>query len=208
MAVPPLLLNQINAACGASTIALGALDDLLYTIDPDDDDPLENFHATILNVRTYVNTAVQLAQDSINTINNLSDEGVDLPDYITEQNIQEIIHELPNIMNRVMQEYQLDNKPNVVDHLSNAKDNIEFIDDWCRMIIQHAEQPQDDSNNGSNGSSNVSYGSNESNGGRRKKRTLRKRRSHSKKRKQTRRKRTHRKRTHSKRTNRKRTHRK
>jgi len=217
MAVHPLLLNQIHAVHEASIAALGALDNLLYTIDPDDDVPLINFHVIISNTRTYVDTVVSMAQDSTNTIDNLLDEGENLPDYIKEQNIQESIHELPNIMDGVIEEYHLDNKPDMIDHLHAAKDYIESIDDWCRMIIQHAEQHQDDSNNGSNNGSNgsnVSYNSNKSNGGRRKKRTMRKRRTlgkhrgHSKKRKQTHRKRTHRKRTHRKRTHRKRTHRK
>lgn len=201
MAVPPLLLNQIHAAHDASTAALEALNDLLTTIEQDDA-PLINFQADIFNVRTTVTTAVERVQDSINTIDNLLDEGVDLPDYITTPNIH--IYELPNIMDAVMQKYHDGNKLDMIGHLNIAHDLIESIDDSLAEMIQNEDQPQNNSNN--NGSSNVSYNSNESNGGRRKKSTLRKRRNHSKKRmnrKQTQRKRTHRKRTHRKRTHRK-----
>lgn len=187
MAVPPLLLNQIR--------------DALYAIS----DTREVLQATInLNIgiveeelaqaNSSVEDATEIGTIPMGTINQ---QGLHLPVYINNRigTIEDHFGEIGDIMYGAIEEFH-NNKPLMIMHLNTALYMVQEIETKWTEIIQFAEQPQDDSNNGSNGSSNVSYGSNESNGGRRKKRTLRKRRSHSKKR------------THRKRTNRKRTHRK
>jgi hypothetical protein len=198
MAVPPLLLNQIRDALYAIS---NARDVLQYTL---------NLNIGIQNedlaqANSYVEDTTEIGTIPMETINQ---QGIHLPDYINDriQDIGDHFGELGDIMYGAVEEFN--NKPLMIMHLNTALGIVQEIETKLMEIIQFEEQHQDDSNNGSNDFSNVSYGSNESNGGRRKKRTMRKRRGHSKKSKQTHRKRTHRKRTHRKRTHRKRTHRK
>lgn len=190
MAVPPLLLNQINDAHQAFSEARDVLQDTLNLNAID--------HESLNHANSFVEEAIDIGTIPINTIN---EQGLHLPDYIknTIDNIGDRFGELGDIMYSAIEEYE-DNKPLMIEHLNTALGIVQAIEEMWTEIIQIPEQPQDDSNNGSNNNSNVSY---DSNGGRRKKRTLRKRRNHSKKRKQTQRKRTNRKRTHRKRTNRK-----
>jgi len=195
MAVPLLLLNQIRDALYAISDARGVLQETL------------NLNIGIANedlaqANSDVEDATEIGTIPMETINQ---QGIHLPDYINNriQDIEDRFGELGDIMYGVVEEFN--NKPLMIMHLNTALGIVQEIETKWMEIIQFAEQPHEDYNNGSN----VSYNSNESNGGRRKKRTMRKRRTlgkhrgHSKKRKQTHRKRTHRKRTHRKRTHRK-----
>jgi hypothetical protein len=187
MAVPPLLLNQIRDALYAISDARGVLQDTLnLNIGIENED--------LAQANSYVEDTTEIGTIPMETINQ---QGIHLPDYINDriQDIGDHFGELGDTMYGAVGEFN-NNKPLMIMHLNTALGIVQEIETKLMEIIQFAEQPQDDSNNGSNDSSNVSYGSNESNGGRRKKRTLRKRRSHYKKR--THRKRTHRKRTHRK----------
>ena len=214
MAVPPELLDQIHVAHQAAIDAHTALDDLLNAINPNHVQ-LADFEGEedIGDVEEYVHEVNEHAATLIADIDNILGQGGDLPVCLSNSMVD--IHDRLDILNHnmpaAMNAYDQNNKQIVIGHLNLVLGAVQYIEGRWANIVHLLDPPQNDSNNGSNVSSNVSYGSNESNGGRRKKRTLRKRRSHSKKRthrKRTNRKRTHSKRTHSKRTHRKRTHRK
>jgi hypothetical protein len=188
MAVPLLLLNQIRDALYEISIAREALQD---TINLNIGIETEN----LAQANSSVEDATEIGTRPMETINQ---QGLHLPVYINNriQDIEDHFGELGDIMYGAIEEFHNNNKPLMIVHLNTSLGLVQEIETKWTEIIQFAEQPHEDSNNnGSNGS----YVSNESNGGRRKKRTLRKRRTmrkyrnHSKKRKQTHRKRTHRK---------------